>query len=225
MRTWSYEKKPSTYLIEERVRQREYTECAVKDCWKPARGISQFCSMHHDRSCARGHPEAVSVSLGLLRRYTMRDAKRAVREHRKSPAVQDALLALQQLLDWGKRNGSHRWAKGREDDGKTRATLWLAHVDASPKELFQKIVAIYMLEHWYPHWFPYTPDRAVLKIAIGKIVLKSKSWAAGGPCGKRSWEWNAGGLTKAAAYWLGDRLHARIGLTAGKLAMGTLSET
>jgi hypothetical protein len=153
--------------------------------------------------------------------WTIKDAKKAVRQHLDHPAPQDAIRALEQLLDWGRRNGTGRWARGREDDGKRRAMLWLARVKAKPRELLAKIVSIYMLEQSFPNYFPDVGDRAVLKHAIGKHVLRSIPQEQG-PEGRRAWEWNAGHLTKAAAMWVGDRLHARIGLTAGRLAMGEL---
>jgi hypothetical protein len=157
-------------------------------------------------------------SLGWL----MPSAKRVVKENLESPAVQDTLRAIEQLLDWGKRNGTGLWANGRADDGRRRAMLWLAHVDETPRELLTKIVALYMLEHFCPNMFPDAGDRAVLKIALGKLVLKSKPKALGPESKTRAWEWTAGHLTKAAALWVGDRLHARIGMTAARLAMGEL---
>jgi hypothetical protein len=219
MRVWECEKRASTYSIEERARQRN-AQCAVEGCWKPARVISQYCKLHWDRDRKRGHPEAGRITTATLK-WTIRDAKKAIRQNLKHPAVQDALRALEQLLDWGKRNGAHRWARGREDDGKRRAMLWLAHVKATPRELLAKIVAIYMLEHSFPNYFPDVGDRAVLKMAIGKHVLKSIPQEQG-PESRRAWEWNAGHLTKAAAMWVGDRLNARIGMTAARLAMGEL---
>jgi hypothetical protein len=217
MLTWEPEKKASTYLIEERVRQRN-AQCAVEGCWRPARGISQYCTTHYDRHRKRGHPEAARITVKVLG-WTLKDAKKAIRQHLDHPAVQDALRALEQLTDWGKRNGTG-WAR-REDDGKRRAALWLAHVDRAPRELLEKVVAIYMLEQQFPNMFPYTPDNAVIKLAIGKHVLRSIPWREG-PWGRRAWEWNAGNITKAAAMWVGDRLHARLGMTAGRLAMGEL---
>jgi hypothetical protein len=219
MRTWQPEKKASTYLLEERIRQRN-AQCAVEGCWRPARGISQWCTTHYDRHRKRGHPEAAKITVKVLG-WTLKDAKKAIRQHLDHPAVQDALRALEQLLDWGKRNGAHRWHRGREDDGKRRAMLWLAHNKATPRELLAKIVAIYALERWFPNMFPYTPDNAVLKMAIGKHVLRSIPKEQG-PESRRAWEWPAGHLTKAAAMWVGDRLHARIGMTAARLAMGEL---
>jgi hypothetical protein len=219
MRAWEPEKKTSTYSIEARASQRQ-AQCAVEGCWKPATCISQWCTVHKDRHRKRGHPEAASITPGMLK-WTLSSAKRAIRTNLKHPAVQDALRALEQLLDWGKRNGAHRWHRGREDDGKRRAMLWLAHVKAKPRELLAKIIAIYMLEQSFPNYFPDVGDRAVLKMAIGKHVLKSIPWKQG-PESRRAWEWPAGHLTKAAAMWVGDRLNARIGMTAARLALGEL---
>jgi hypothetical protein len=218
MLTWDA-KKPSSYSIEARARER-HAQCAVEGCWKPAECISQYCKLHKDRDRKRGHPEAARITTRTLG-WTLRSAKQAVRKNLKSPAVQDALRALEQLLDWGRRNGAHRWHRGREDDGKRRAMLWLAHVKATPRELLAKIVAIYGLEQTFPNMFADAGDRAALKMAIGQHVLKSIPKEKG-PEGRRAWEWPAGHLTKAAAMWVGDRLNARIGGTAMRLAMGEL---
>jgi hypothetical protein len=219
MRMWEYQCRPSTYAIAERSRQRN-VQCAVKDCGLPATQISQFCKLHYDRNRKAGHPEARRITTKALG-WTLRDAKKAIRQNLKHPAVQDALRAIEQMLNWGKRNGAHRWQRGREDNGRRRAMLWLAHVTATPRELLTKVVAIYMLEQLMPGLFPDAGDRAVLKIAIGQHVLKSIPREQG-PEGRRAWEWPAGHLTKQAAMWVGDRLNARIGLTAGRLAMGEL---
>jgi hypothetical protein len=219
MRVWDFERKASTFEIEERARRRN-VECAVSDCWKPATCVSQFCKFHKNRNQKRGHPEAARISTKVLG-WTLRTAKRAVRENLKHPAVQDALREIELLLDWGKRNGAHRWAKGREDDGKRRAMLWLAHVIATPRELLNKIVAIYMLEQQFPNMFADEGDRAVLKYAIGKHVLKSIPRAMG-PEGRKAWQWPAGHLTKGAAMWVGDRLNSRIGMMVGRLVLGEL---
>jgi hypothetical protein len=219
MLTWDYQVKPSTVAIAERARRRQ-AQCAVDGCWQPATQISQWCKLHYDRCRKAGHPEARRITTKALG-WVLKSAKRAVRENLKSSAVQDALRALEQMLDWGKRNGTGRWARGRQDDGRSRAKLWLAYVDATPRELLTKIVAIYTLEHFCPSMFPDVGDRAVLKMAIGQHVLKSIPRALG-PEGKRAWDWPAGHLTKQAAMWVGDRLHARIGLTAARLAMGEL---
>jgi hypothetical protein len=219
MRVWEYQVKPSTMSIAERGRRR-HAQCAVRDCWKPATQISQYCKLHYDRNRKAGHPEARRISTKALR-WTLSSAKQVIWENIKHPAVQDALHAIEQMLDWGRRNGAGRWARGREDDGKRRAMLWLAHVDATPRELFTKIVALYMLEQSMPAFFPDDGDRAVLKMAIGQHVLKSIPKGVG-PESRRAWEWPAGHLTKQAAMWVGDRLHARIGITAARLARGEL---
>jgi hypothetical protein len=76
MRVWEYEWKQATYAIKERARRRQ-AQCAVKECWKPATGISQYCKLHYDRNRKAGHPEARRITTGALRFLRRRLVKSA----------------------------------------------------------------------------------------------------------------------------------------------------